>query len=60
MPELTEKEAEEILKRLDEIEEKIDAIRRDLDVMMQIHELLHPEELEKARSRLRANREGET
>lgn len=49
MPQLTEKEAEQILDRLDDLEEKIDAIQRDLNVMMQIHEMLHPEELERAR-----------
>lgn len=46
---LTEKEAEQIIDQLDEMEKKTDDIRRNVKVMMQIHELLHPEELEKAR-----------
>lgn len=46
---LTDGEAEQILDKLDELEAKIDEIARDIEVMMQIHEMLHPDELEKAR-----------
>lgn len=46
---LSEQEAERILERLEELEAKIDEIKRNVDVMMQIHELLHPEELARAR-----------
>lgn len=47
--ELTEKEAEQILTKLDDLDGKIDEIQRNVRVMMRIHEMLHPEELERAR-----------
>lgn len=53
--ELTPEQRTEILERLDMIESKIDQIQRDLDVMMEIHELLHPHELERARREVRSN-----
>lgn len=46
---ITEKEAEKILEKLDELEATIDDIARNVRVMMQIHEMLHPEELARAR-----------
>lgn len=49
MQQLSEEEIEQILAKLEEIDEKIDEIRRDLDVMLEIHEMLHPEALERAR-----------
>lgn len=49
---ITEKEAEKILEKLDELEETIDDIARNVRVMMQIHEMLHPEELERARRKV--------
>lgn len=50
--ELTNKERERVLEKLEELEATIDAIKRDVRVMMQIHELLHPELVEEARQQL--------
>lgn len=49
---LSEQEKQRILSKLDEMEQKIDAIQKDLNVLLEIHEMLHPEELEKARQRV--------
>lgn len=49
--------AEQILVRLTEIEEKIDEIQRNICVMIQIHEMLHPDELERARRMVEEGRE---